>query len=130
MPLCGFNEKMLEGNKMFEEGLVEHGLEYRSKKNKETMDQAIKREISDMTRFLLELDRIEDRSKRMLTEGIIKYAMGFYLIIREKGTGEYKKVIEKINEYFFEMDRKYYGELEGEIKDMEILTNLLNKIEI
>jgi len=43
MPLCGFNEKMLEGIKAFNEGLVEHGLKFRSEKNGETIDQAIKK---------------------------------------------------------------------------------------
>ena len=41
---------------------------YRGEKNNETMDQAIKRELSDMTRLLAEIHRIEDAGKRTLTE--------------------------------------------------------------
>ena len=32
---CGFNEKMLEGLNKLNEGLVEHGLLFNSKKNSE-----------------------------------------------------------------------------------------------
>ena len=100
MPLCGFNEKMLKGLAEFNEGLVEYGLQHRSELNGETIDQAIKREISDMTRLFLEINRIDDSSKRVLTEGIAKYAMGFYLIMRKKNIDNYKEVIEKIGQYF------------------------------
>jgi hypothetical protein len=127
MPLCGFNEKMLKGLTAFNEGLVEHGLQFRSKKNNETIDQAIKREISDMTRLLSEIHRIDDNAKRILTEGIIKYAMGFYLIMRKNDIVEYKDVIAKISEYFHYMDSKYYDELDGKADDMMGLTELLNK---
>ena len=51
MPLCGFNEKMLNGLAAFNEGLVEHGLLHRSKQHDESVEQGIKREISDMTRL-------------------------------------------------------------------------------
>jgi hypothetical protein len=75
MPFCGFNDKMLKGLAAFTEGLVEHGLLYRSEKNGESVEQGIKREISDMTRLFFELHRIEDASKRTMTEGIVRYAI-------------------------------------------------------
>jgi chaperonin cofactor prefoldin len=130
MPLCGFNEKMLKGLADFNEGLVEHGLKYRSEKNDETIDQAIKREISDMTRLLLEIHRIDDNAKRVMTEGIAKYAMGFYLIMRKNDIDDYKEVIDKIGEYFKYMDDKYYSELEGRPEDMKELTESLDKKQI
>jgi hypothetical protein len=134
MALCGFNEKMLKGLTAFNEGLVEHGLLYRSKKNNETLDQAVKRELSDMTRLLQEVNRIDDTEKRILTEGLVKYAMGFYLIMRMKGTDNiesgYKEIIGKISNYFFEMDKKYYEELEGKSDDMRKLIEHLDKIKI
>ena len=130
MPLCGFNEKMLNGLTDFNEGLVEHGLKYRSEKNGETIDQAIKRELSDMTRLLLEIQKIEDSGKRTITEGIIRYAMGFYLIMRTNNIDQYKEVVQKIGEYFHAMDEKYYSELEGSSNDMEDLVNFLNEISI
>ena len=130
MPICGFNEKMLKALTAFSEGLVEHGLKFRSEKNGETIDQAIKREICDLTRLLAEIHRIDDSAKRILTEGIIRYAMGFYLIMRKNNIREYKEVVEKINEYFHFMDDKYYSELEGRPDDMKELTELLNKKQI
>lgn len=126
MPLCGFNEKMLNGLAAFNEGLVEHGLLYRSERNGESVEQAIKREISDMTRLLTELHRIDDVSKRIITEGVVKYAMGFYLIMRKHSVQDYTTVIEEIGEYFRLMDEKYYSELEGRPDDMRELTEFLD----
>ena len=126
MALCGFNEKMLKGLAAFNEGLVEHGLVHRSEKNGESVEQGIKREISDMTRLLCEIHRIEDASKRAITEGIVRYAMGFYLIMRKNKVEDYKEVIEGISKYFQLMDEKYYSELEGRPDDMQELTEFLN----
>ena len=130
MALCGFNDKMLKGLTAFNEGLVEHGLKFRSTKNGETIDQAIKLEISDMTRLLAELPKIDDSGKRILTEGIVKYAIGFYLIMRSINIEQYQEVIAKIGEYFRSMDDKYYSELEGRSDDMRELIEFLNKKEI
>ena len=131
MPVCGFNEKMLKGLTAFNEGLVEHGLIYRAEKNGATLDQAVKREISDMTRLMLEIPGIDDSAKRVLTEGMVKYAMGFYLVMMGKDIkGDYKKVVSRIGEYFRSMDAKYYGELEGKADDMGELVKFLDGVEI
>ncbi len=130
MPICGFNEKMLNGLSALTEGLVEHGLEYRCEKNGETIDQGIKREISDMTRLLLETHRIDDSAKRVLTEGIVRYAQGFYMLTRKTGINDYKENIRKIMDYFKFMDSKYYDELEGQADDMVELVKFLDKKEI
>jgi len=130
MPMCGFNKKMLEGLTAFSEGLMEYGLVERSKKNNETLDQAVKREISDMTRLLLEVDKIDDSAKRVLTEGIVKYAMGFYMLIRKKGIDNYKENIDEIMNYFHSMDKKFYSELKGKGDDMEQLVQYLNELKL
>lgn len=130
MPVCGFNDKMLKGLTALSEGLVEHGLKYRSEKNGETIDQGIKREISDMARLIPELHRIDDSAKRIITEGIMKYAQGFYLIIRKQGIENYKETIGKVMEYFHSMDDEYYSNLEGKPEDMKDLTKFLDKKEI
>jgi len=130
MPLCGFNKKMLEGLTSLTEGLVEYGLVSRCEKNSETIEQGIRREISDMTRLLPELQRIDDLSKRIMTEGMVKYAQGFYLIMRKNNVKDYKKVTGKIMDYFQFMEDKYYKELEGKSEDMKELVEFLDKKEI
>jgi hypothetical protein len=130
MPVCGFNEKMLKGLTALSEGLVEHGLKFRSEKNGETIEQGIKREISDMMRLLAEVYGIDDSAKRILTEGIVKYAMGFYLVMRKKGVENYEGDVAKLMGYFEAMDSKYYDELEGKPNDMVELIKFLNEKEI
>ncbi len=132
MALCGFNEKMRKGLTAFMEGLVEHGLQERSLKKGETIDQALKREISDMARLLLELHRIDDSSKRVLTEGLVKYAIGFYLTVRAEGSIDdgvtnYHEIIKNIDQYFWTMDDVYYSKLENTPDDMEQLAKILNE---
>lgn len=132
MPLCGFNQKMLAGLSAFSEGLIEHGLLYRSQKNNETLNQAINRELSDMSRLLPELYRIDDSAKRIMTEGIVKYAMGFYMTMRLSGTknikNDYKETTQQVCNYFKKMDNKYYNELEGNSDDMKQLAQYLDGI--
>ena len=130
MPICGFNEKMLEGLAALTEGLVEHGLEYRCKKNGETIEQGIKREISDMTRLLLETRGIDDSAKRVMTEGIVQYAQGFYMLMRKTGVENYEGDVAKLMSYFEAMDSKYYDELEGKGDDMVELVKFLDGVEI
>jgi hypothetical protein len=123
-------QKMVEGLSAFNEGLVEHGLIDRTAKNGETIDQGIKREISDMARLMQEIHRIDDAAKRVLTEGLVKYAMGFYLLMRSKDVDTYKEVVEKIAEYFHYMDSTYYTELEGQPDDMKKLAEFLNQFSL
>ena len=66
----------------------------------------------------------------LLTEGIAKYAMGFYLIMRKTNIDDYKEVVSKIGEYFQYMDDKYYSELEGKPDDMKELTEALDNMQI
>lgn len=130
MAFCGFNEKMLKGLTALSEGLVEHGLEYRCEKNGESIEQGIRREISDMTRLLVEVHKIDDSAKRIMTEGIVKYAQGFYMVMRKKGIENYEIDVGKIMDYFKSMDSKYYNELEGRADDMSELVKFLDGKEI
>lgn len=79
-----------------------------------------------MARLLLEINRIEDAPKRVITEGIVKYAMGFYMLMRKSRIEDYKGEIEKIIAYFWAMDDKYYNELDGNPEDMEELATFLD----
>ena len=127
---CGFNEKMLQGLYEFNEGLVEHGLIFKSKENKESIEQAIRKEISDMTRLLTETHRIDDSSKRLMTEGLVQYVMYFFMLMRKKDIKEYKDVAKNIGEYFKKMDDKYYADFDGKPEDMRAIVEFLNEIKL
>lgn len=127
---CGFNEKMLKGLNEFNEGLVEHGLMLKSGKNNESIEQAIRREISDMTRLLTETHRIDDSAKRLMTEGLVQYVMYFFVLIRKKNLKEYKEIVKNIGEYFKEMDDKYYSDFDGKPEDMGMIVDFLNEIKL
>ena len=121
---------MAESLANFSEALVEFGLVERSKDNKESIEQAIRREISDMSRFLFESSKINDSSKRLMTEGLVNYIIGFYMNIKKNGIENSKEIIQNVISYFLSMDSKYYGELEGTSEDMGDLAKFLNKEEI
>src|SRR3989338_7015220 len=127
---CGFNEKMLKGLNKFNEGLVEHGLLFNSKKNNESIEQAIRREISDMARLLTETHRIDDSAKRLMTEGLVQYVMYFFMLMRKKNIEEYKDIVKNIGEYFKKMDDKYYSDFNGKPEDMRAIVEFLNEIKI
>lgn len=127
---CGFNEKMLKGLNEFNEGLVEHGLMFKSQENKESIEQAIRREISDMTRLLTETHRIDDSAKRLMTEGLVQYVMYFFMLMRKKNVKEYKDVVKSIGEYFKKMDDRYYADFDGKPEDMRLIVEFLNEIKL
>lgn len=128
MPLCGFNQKMVDGLQDFESGLVEHGIINRSKKKNQTFEHTIKKELEDMSRFMKEIPRIEDPHMRELTEALVKYACAFYKLVNKNGIENYKGTISFLNKFFFEMDNKYYSELEGQPEDMKQLALYLNTL--
>lgn len=127
---CGFNKKMLDGLRDFTEGLVEHGLIFKSKKNNESIKAAIRREVSDMTRLLMESPNLEDPIVRNMVEGLVKYVMNFFLLMRKNDLKDYKEIVQQLIDFFDEMDKKYYGELEGKSEDMKEVIEYLNTIKI
>lgn len=127
---CGFNEKMFQGLNEFNEGLVEHGLMFKSVKNNESIEQTIRREISDMTRLLAETHRIDDSAKRLMTEGLVQYVMYFFALIRKKNLKEYKEIVKNIGEYFKKMDDKYYSGFDGKPEDMKMIVEFINGIKL
>ena len=130
MPLCGFNQKMLEGLVTFHEGLVEHGVIDRAKKKGQSVEQTLEAELDDMERFLAETPRIEDPQKRAIIEAITNYAKAFYQLVGSQGIDNYPQVIQKLNEFYRNMDHKFYSELEGKADDMRQLADYLNSEEI
>jgi hypothetical protein len=130
MPICGFNQKMLNGLRDLHEGLVEHGIIERSTIREQSVNETLQRELSDMSRFLGETNSLANPQIRELTEALTKYAKAFYTLIGKQGIGNYRETIGKINGFFVEMDRKYYDELEGKTDDMKQLVEHLNGVEV
>ena len=65
-----------------------------------------------------------------LIEALIKYVNLFNNLVEKRGIENYKKTIDSMNKYFFEMDRKYYAELEGKPNDMRDLVEHLNGVPV
>lgn len=130
MPLCGFNKQMLEGMKDFHEGLVNHGIIDRSKLKSKTTNEIIENEIRDMDRFLKEIHNIKNPEVRELIENLTKYAKSFYLLVKKIGIEESSEIISSLNKIYFEMDKKYYSELEGKKDDMKKLVKYLDNLKI
>jgi hypothetical protein len=130
MPWCGFNQKMEQGLSGLQTGLVEHGIIDRSKKKSQTHEETLQKELDDMSRFMKETNRIKDPELRELTETLTKYACAFYKLIEKRGIKNYKNTIQSLNKFFWEMDNKYYGELEGKQDDMKQLADHLNTIRV
>ena len=70
----------------------------------------------------------ENRDERELIESLINYITCFNKFVKMRGIKNYKKSIDFINKYFFEMDRKYYSDLEGQPDDMSQLVIYLNEV--
>jgi len=130
MAICGFNEKMLNGVKNLHEGLVDHGIIDRSKLKNKTTDEIIENELRDMDNFLKEIHNIKNPETREIIENLTKYARSFYVLIKKFGLKESSNIIKSLNEIYFEMDRKYYSELEGKKDAMKKLVEHLDNLKI
>ena len=128
MPLCGFNQEMLEGLDLFHKGLVEHGIIRRSEKKNQSVEQTTNNELSDMNRFLKETHNIKNPEMRELIESLTKYACAFYKLVQKEGIAKYSQIIQFLNRFYLEMDGKYYSELEGKSEDMKQLVEHLNSL--
>lgn len=126
MPLCGFNQKMLDGLRAFNEGLVEHGLMGRSERKKQTIDDTLSAELADMQRFLRETPALSDPRIKKVVEGLTMYAQGVYEVMQRRDVSGYKALVQNLNSLFAGMDSKYYSELEGKADDMKQLVQYLN----
>lgn len=65
-----------------------------------------------------------------LIKALIKYITFFNKLVEKKGVDNYRKTIYFVNKFYFEMDNKYYSELEGKPEDMKQLAEYLNKVEL
>lgn len=127
MPLCGFNEKMLEGLRMFNEGLFEHGLIERSKVKGIFVEDTLARELAEMDGFLRETGQINNQAVREVIEGLTLYARGVYGLMRGKNVSQYPAVVQQLHTLFVEMDEVYYSQLEGKPHAMADLVYWINQ---
>ncbi len=126
MPLCGFNQEMLEGLRMFHKGLVAHGLLERSKSKNQSISKTLEQELNDMDKFLKEIPRISDPHKRAAIENLTKYAQMFYTLVKQEGIDKADEIIESLNKTYESMDRKFYSELENQPDGMRRLVDYIN----
>ncbi len=130
MPLCGFNQKMLEGLVAFHEGLIEHGLVERSRIRGQSVEETLQRELSDMERFLDETNNLADPKIRELTEALTNYAKAFYKLVDIEGVDKYKQTVRALNDFYVKIDDKFYRDLEGKPENMKQLVGYLNEVEV
>ncbi len=130
MPLCGFNQKMLVALIAFQEGLVEHGLVERARMRGQSVNETLQRELTDIDRFLGETSNLADPEVRELTEALTNYAKAFYKVISRKGIDNYQQTIRALNDFYVEIDRKFYEDLEGKLDDMKQLVRHLNEVSV
>lgn len=127
---CGCTKEMLEGLSSFHLELITHGIIERSKKKNKMEIEMVDKEIEEMDNFLNQSHLIKDLEARELIVNLVKYVQAFYLLIKKRGLENYSEVIKNINSFYFEMDRKFYGELEGQPDDMKKLAEYLDTIKI
>ena len=127
MPLCGFNEKMLEVLRMFSEGLVEHGLIERSKAKSQDVQKTLDKELLDIEGFLQEIPNISDQQLRNVVKGLSLYARGVYGLMNGQDVSQYPAIVRGLNTLFFEMDGEYYSHLEGRPHAMSELVSWINQ---
>ena len=127
MPLCGFNQKMLQGLQAFHEGLVEHGLIERSQKKGTSIESTLQKELNDMDRFLRETPTIENPELRKVIESLTIYARSLYQLIEKGGFAQHPTTLTSLLAIYEGMDRTYYTELEGKPDDMKNLVTYFNR---
>ena len=70
----------------------------------------------------------EETEIKELIEDLMRYVVFFNKLVEKRGVENYRKTIDFINKFYFEMDNKYYSELEGKPDDMKQLAEYLNKV--
>jgi hypothetical protein len=132
MPMCGFNQKMLEGLSLFAEGLFDQAIK-RSGEDNLSLEESLKQEILEMNIFREILD--SKGEKFQVLKGLTLIAQGMY----KQGLGGTQ---EEIKEHFFEaaaqerdfcvkLDGEYYENLRpkfGPIKALQKLSPWLDEI--
>jgi len=122
MPLCGFDQQMLEGLKMFHGGLARAVIK-RTNEEKVSVEEAIKYELGEIDAFINELPNLSDEVNRERLIGIARYARAFY---QGALTNGFEKEDSGTRDFLYSVDRAYYEGFRGRKDAMTDLITFLN----
>ncbi|MDB4984133.1 MAG: hypothetical protein JWM20_312 [Patescibacteria group bacterium] len=130
MPLCGFNQKMLDGLGLFAEGLWEQAIK-RSEEDKVSIEESLKQEIKEMNIFK-EILAEKDPKKVQGLHGIAFLAQALYghALDTDSHKESYDQGFARERKLFQDVDAKYYDELRPSFGPEEALRKLGEIIEI
>lgn len=92
-----------------------------------------KRVLDDLDEIYVNLDEKYNslgKEEKELVEALKNYGVYFNRFLNRNGSEKSQRVIEFLNKFFWEMDNKYYSELEGKPEDMKQLAEYLNGIKV
>ncbi len=121
MPLCGFDQQMLEGLKMFHDGLA--SAVTRRTDGGASLEEAIKYELGEIDAFIRELPSLNDDVNRERLIGIAKYARAFY---QGALTNGFEREDSSSRDFLYSVDRAYYERFKGRKDAMAELITFLN----
>ncbi|MFA6073394.1 MAG: hypothetical protein WC758_04740 [Candidatus Woesearchaeota archaeon] len=119
MAICGVNDEMVEGARMFKEGLIEHGILKRAKEKNQTIDATLEHEFQELDLMLNTVNRIDDPNIKELILGLTHEAKATYNLIQKHGIQNYKTTVNEIVSMYKAMDVQFYGPLEGKLENMD-----------
>lgn len=132
MPLCGFDEQMLEGLSNFYKGLAE-AVRRKSQERKIPIEAAIILELKDMDDFLKNLVLLGNPLNKDKLLGITQYAKTFYLGALQQSKEKQIPIetamenqIKETKQFLAAIDTHYYEHLEG--KKEQPMTELVQWI--
>ena len=111
MPLCGFNQKMIDALRLFGEGLYVQA-EKRAKEDKLSVPEALDQEIDEMDTFLKILGE-KDPLKVQAIVGITKIARAMYVGAQGSNNPHqaFNETLENLLAFLIQMDNEYYERL-------------------
>lgn len=115
MPLCGFDNQMLDGLEAFYTGLKEAAVRNAKERDQSIID-AIHQEIREMDEFLGELSALPDPEDRQCLEGVTQFARSFYQNSLRRGGNVYSAMDAEIahrRKFLQSVDERYYGHIQG-----------------
>ena len=126
MPVCGFNQKMLEGLSTFAEGLFDQAIK-RSREDSLSLEDSLKQEIREMDVFREILDSKDERKLQVL-KGITLIAQELYRQGLATTPEEIRKrffaAVAEEKDFCVKLDNEYYENLRPNFGPFEALQRL------